>query len=218
MIYIEFTSRRPQPGLRETDAGALTVESFESELQRFHRAVLAGQSGWEDSWSEDRMILGIGRTWRLGPEPEYLTVWHTPGAGLGRIDEWDKVFRSGAADAVEKPFREVAQIERAGCYEALLDPVRQQHGIYYAELFEPVGSAAEIRELYVKRAASHASLTLALCAVRIGKLAPDPGGVAVWTVPSYGALASIARDLDDMREPVRLATAGVYNDVGREIL
>ena len=65
---------------------------------------------------------------------------------------------------------------------------------------------------------SHPNLTLALCIVRIGKLAPDPGGLAVWTLPSYGALAAIARDLDDISKPVRLATAGVYNDVGREIL
>ena len=98
MIYIEFTSRRPQPGLRENDRGTLAVESFESQLQRFHRAVLAGQSGWEGSWSEDQMILSMGRTWRLGPEPEYMTVWYTPTAGLGRIDDWDKVFRSGEAD------------------------------------------------------------------------------------------------------------------------
>jgi hypothetical protein len=234
MIYIEFTSRRPQPGVRENDRGKLAVEPFESQVQRFHRAVLAGQSGWEGSWSEDQMILNLGRTWRLGPEPEYMTVWYTPTTGLGRIDDWDKVFRSGAADALEKPFREVARIDRAGCYEALLDPVRQPApsgdtersdanprsltGIYYAEFFEPVGSDDAIRELYSNRAASHPSLTLALCIVRIGKLAPDPGGLAVWTLPSYSALAAIARDLDDMIEPVRLATAGVYNDIGREIL
>ena len=48
MIYIEFTSRRPQPGLRENERGALAVESFESQLQRFHRAVLAGPSGGEN--------------------------------------------------------------------------------------------------------------------------------------------------------------------------
>jgi hypothetical protein len=218
MIYIEFTSRRPQPGVRENKGGTLALESFQSQLQRFHRAVLAGQSGWEGSWSEDQMILSMGRTWRLGPEPEYMTVWYTPTAGLGRIDDWDKVFRSGDADSLEKPFSEVARIERAGCYDALLDPVRQQDAIYYAEFFEPVGSDDEIRKLYSKRAVSHPSLTLALCVVRIGKLAPDPGGLAVWTLPSFGALGAIARDLDDMMEPVRLTTAGVYNDVGREIL
>jgi hypothetical protein len=234
MIYIEFTSRRPQPGLRENDRGALAPESFESQLQRFHRAVLAGQSGWEGSWSDDRMILSLGRTWRLGPEPEYMTVWHTPAAGLGRLDAWDKLFRSGEADALDKPFRELARIDRAGCYEALLDPIRQSgttgdvarieagrrvsSGIYYAEFFEPVASNDEIRELYQERAASHRTLTLALCSVRIGKLAPDPGGLAVWTLPSYAALAAIARDLDDMMAPVHLGAAGVYNDVGQEIL
>jgi len=218
MIYIEFTSRRPQPGLRENDEGELALEPFESQLQRFHRAVAAGASGWEDSWSDDRLILSVGRTWRLGPAPAYMTVWHTPKAGLDRLDEWDRVFRSGEADDLEKPFRELAHIERAGCYEALLEPKRQPAGIYYAEFFEPVGPSDEIRKLYVERAATHANFTLALCIKRIGKLAPDPGGLAVWTLPSYGELAAIARDLDDMSEPVRLATAGVYNDIGREIL
>jgi hypothetical protein len=230
MIYIEFTSRRPQPGIREDDGGALAPESFESQLQRFHRAVLAGVNGWQGSWSEDQMILSIGRTWRLGPEPEYLTVWYTPSAGLERIDDWDEIFRSGEADEIEKPFREVARIERAGCYDLLLEPIRlsgvgtsdasprTENRIYYAEFFEPTGERDEIRELYAKRAASHSDLTLALCALRIGKLAPEPGGLAVWTLPSYGALTAIARDLDGLLEPVRLETAGVYNDVGREIL
>lgn len=231
MIYIEFTSRRPQPGLRAGDRGALVPESFESQLERFHRAVRAGQTGWEGRWSDDRMILSIGRTWRLGPEPEYLTVWHAPGTGLSRLDDWDKVFRSGEADEIEKPFRELARIDRAGCYESLIDPIRQpaksavavgdappQRGIYYAEYFAPAGSDDEIRGLYLKRAAAHGDLTLALCIVRIGKLAPDPGGLAVWTLPTYSALATIARDLDGASAPVRLVTAGVYNDVGREIL
>jgi hypothetical protein len=40
----------------------------------------------------------------------------------------------------------------------------------------------------------------------------------VWTLPSYGALTAIARDLDGTLEPVRLTTAGVYNDVGTAVL
>jgi hypothetical protein len=218
MIYIEFTTRRPQPGVREDERGALALESFESQLERFHRAVLAGQSGWENGWSEDELVMSIGRTWRLGPEPEYLTIWHTPAAGLARLDEWDRVFRSGEADALEKPFRELARIERAGCYEALLPPVRASSSIYYAEFFEPTGTNDEIRTLYAHRAVQHPTLTLALCGTRIGKLAPDPGGIAIWTLPSYGALAEIARGLDTLSKPVRLETAGVYNDLGKEIL
>lgn len=218
MIYIEFTSRRPQPGLRENERGALVLEPFESQLERFHRGVLAGQSGWEGSWAEDRMLLSVGRTWRLGPEPEYMTAWQTPTDGFERIDAWDKVFRSGAADGLEKPFREVARIDRAGCYDALLEPRRAAGGLYYAEFFEAAGSRDEIRALYDERAASHSELTLALCLLGIGKLAPHPGGLAVWTLPSFAALAAIARDLDEVLEPVRLTTAGVYNDIGREIL
>jgi hypothetical protein len=147
-----------------------------------------------------------------------MTAWQTPSDGFERIDDWDKVFRSGEADALEKPFREVARIDRAGCYEALLAPSRAQGGIYYAEFFEPTGPHGAIRELYEKRAAAHSELTLALCLVRIGKLAPDPGGLAVWTLPSFAALAAIATDLDDTIDPVSLTTAGVYNDIGREIL
>jgi hypothetical protein len=229
MVYVEFTSRRPQPGVYEKDCGALAVESFESQLQRFHRAVRAGASGWEAGWSGDQLILSVGRTWRLGPEPEYLTVWFAP-AGLARLDGWDEVFRSGEADELEKPFREIARIDRAGCYDALLPPVRQpfeksgaanpraRGSTYYGEFFEPAGSHDEIRKLYVERASSHTSFALALCAVAVGKLAPAPGGLAVWVLPSYAALAQIARDLDGVRKPVRLVTAGVYNDVGREIL
>ena len=231
MIYVEFTSRRPQPGLHENDEGALAVESFESQLQRFHRAVQAGASGWASGWSDDQLILSIGRTWRLGPEPEYLTVWHAPTAGLGRLDTWDELFRSGAADEVEKPFRELARIERAGCYDAVLPPARQppqpssssanpraRGSIYYAEFFEPAGSLDEIRSLYAERAMFHTELALVLCCVRIGKLAPDPGGIAVWTIPHYAALAKIGPELDGVREPVRLITAGVYNEIGKEIL
>jgi hypothetical protein len=229
MIYVEFTSRRPQPGVRETERGALAVESFESQLERFHRAVRAGATGWETGWSEDQLIVSAARTWRLGPEPEYLTIWYAP-AGLARLDGWDDVFRSGAADGVEKPFRELARIDRAGCYDALLPPVRQPIGegrgenerargaIYYIEFFEPAGTQAAIRELYAERAALHAQLALVLCGVRIGKLAPDPGGLAVWTLPSYAAVAELARELEELHEPVRLVTAGVYNNVGKEIL
>lgn len=105
------------------------------------------------------MIFSIGRTWRLSPEPEYLTAWYTPGAGLGRIDDWDKIFRSDEADEIEKPFREVAWIERAGCNDPLLEPLRrsvkgagreageasarEQNRICYVEFFEAAGSPNE---------------------------------------------------------------------------
>ena len=103
MIYIEFTSRRPQPGLRETDRGALAVKSFESQLQRFHRAVLSGTErlggflvrGPDDSQHGPYMAARTRARVHDG-------LVHADGRTRTWPD-WDKVFRSGEADALEKP-------------------------------------------------------------------------------------------------------------------
>ncbi len=119
LVYIEYISRRSGIGLHE-----------------FHTVVGGGQTGWSGDYSEDAAILNLGRSWRMGPEPEYMCVWYTPDAGMERIDEWERVFRSGVADAYEEPFRLAGRIDRAGCYEPLLEPVRGSMGRYYAEWFD----------------------------------------------------------------------------------
>ncbi|MBI4305863.1 MAG: hypothetical protein HY678_06040, partial [Chloroflexi bacterium] len=125
MIYIEYFSRR---------AGV--------PLMKFHEAVIAGQQGWANAHSEDRLVWSAGRTWRMGPEPEYMGVWWTPGSGFDRIDEWDRIFRSGEAAGFEDPFGEVARIDAAGCYEPLLEPVSANGGTYYAEFFRLTATRA----------------------------------------------------------------------------
>ena len=50
------------------------------------------------------------------------------------------------------------------------------------------------------------------------KLAPEPGGLAVWTVPNFAALDSIATELDEPDIPISLSAAGTYADFGSEIL
>jgi len=201
MIYIEYISRRP-----------------DAELSDFHKFMSKGLKGWDASYQEDRLILGISRTWRLGPEPEHIGVWHSPGTSFERIDEWERIFRSGAADYLEQPLQEVARIEAAGCYEALLEPVRGLNGTYYAEFFRAEGELSAIRNLYETRIKSHPSFILNLLVCRIGRLGPEPGGLAVWTVPDFAALSSIASELDHVREPIRLVAAGTYTDVGKEII
>jgi hypothetical protein len=200
-IYIEYISRLP--GV---------------PLEAFHAIAGPGQGRWSAEYSDDRLILNLGRTWRLGPEPEYVAVWYTPKHGLERIAEWERVFTSGEADAFEKPFELAARIDHAGCYEPLLEPVAGSGGPYYAEFFRPTGDPRAIRALYDQRAQRHAGLTLNLLARRIGRLAPDPGGLAVWTVPSLAAVAGLAEELDAAREPVELVDAGTYADTGQEIL
>jgi hypothetical protein len=201
MIYIEYISRRP--GV---------------ELVKFHEAMRKGQEGWDASYGEDQLVWVGARTWRMGPEPQYFGVWYSPGFGFERIDVWDRIFRSGEADHLEDPFQEVARIDVAGCYEPLLEPVRVRDGSYYAEFFRTDGPVSTVREFYEERARRHRRFALNLLVHRIGRLGPEPGGLAVWTLPNFGALAEIAQELDQVHEPVKLVTAGTYVDVGKEIL
>lgn len=201
LIYIEYISRRP--GV---------------DIYTFHRLVAQGQEGWDDAYAEDRLVLNVGRTWRLGPEPEYFAVWYTPAAGLERLDAWDSIFRGGAVDHLERPFHQVARIDAAGCYRPLREPVRARGGTYYAEFFRATTGLEQVRAFYVARADRHPRLHLVLLAHRIGRLAPEPGGIAVWQLPDLAALAEVAEELDSTRDPLELTAAGVYADFGQEIL
>ena len=200
LVYIEYISRLP----------GIDLETFRAQAAQ-------GQEGW-DSGYEDELVLSVGRTWRLGPDPGYMTVWHTRNAGIDRIDAWDRIFRSGDADALEQPFFQVARIDVAGCYDPLLEPVPACNGTYYAEFFAAHDTADAVRSFYESRAKQHPEFTLNLLVQRIGKLAPEPGGLAVWTIPDFAALASVTTELDGVNVPIRLSAAGTYADFGREIL
>jgi hypothetical protein len=203
LVYIEYISRRPGVGLHE-----------------FHAVAGAGQTGWQGEYDDDIAVLNVGRSWRVGPEPEYLCAWYSRDAGMERIDEWEKVFRSGDADMFEEPFRLAARIDAAGCYEPLLEPVVGSKGRYYAEWFDiaPGADHDAVRSAYGSRRDAHADLELNLLVDRIGKLGPDPRGLAVWGVPSWASVESIARDLDDADDPIRLVTVSLYADFGQEQL
>lgn len=149
-----------------------------------------------------------------------MAVWYTPTAGLERIGDWDRIFKSGEAATFEEPFRLAARIDHAGCYEPLVEPVPGTGGPYYAEYFDLAANAtrADVVALYEERRAHHAELELNLLVDRIGRLGPDPRGFAVWRAPSFGALEKIARELDGADGPVRLVTAGLYENLGQETL
>ena len=200
LVYIEYISRLP----------GIDPETFRAQAAQ-------GQEGW-DSGYEDELVLSIGRTWRLGPQPEYMTVWHTRNAGLERLDAWDRIFRSGEADDLEQPFFQVARIDVAGCYNPLLPPVPARKGTHYAEFFGARDTTDNVKSFFKSRAKRHPDFTLNLLVQRIGTLAPEPGGLAVWTIPDFASLDSIATELDQPDTPIRLSTAGTYADFGSEIL
>lgn len=200
MIYVEYTSRRPGVS-----------------LEAFHKIMRLGTGGWGSEHGDDAAVLVLGRTWRLGPEPEYMIVWHVPAFGPERLDEWERVFRAGEADALQEPFQLAARIERAGCYDALIEPVASPSERFYAEFFdwEPGTDSDAVRAYFEQRAAGDGQLCLLLD--RIGHLAPDPRGVAIWSLPAWAGLEGLARGADPAG-PVRTVAAGAYSVLGRETL
>jgi len=203
LVYIEFISRRPHVS-----------------LEQFHAVAGQGQTGWAGDNPDDVLIAMIGRSWRTGPEPEYMGIWYTPRQGLDRFDDWERIFRSGAADQFEEPFSIGARIDRGGSYSPLIEPVPGESERYYLEYFDWVDGATadDVRASFEERRSAHGELTLNLAADRIGRLAPDPRGVALWSLPDWAALESIARDLDAGDGPVALVDAGMYSTLGKETL
>jgi hypothetical protein len=204
LVYLEFISRRPGVS-----------------LEQFHAVAGYGQTGWAGDNAEDVLLANLGRSWRTGPEPEYIAFWYTRDQGLDRFDDWERIFRSGEAEEFEEPFRLAARIDRAGSYEALLDPSPVDTERCYLEFFDFAEGAGrdQVRAAYDERAARHSDLKLNVLLDRIGRLGPEPRGIAVWGLPSWGALEQIARDLDgDAGGPVRLVDAGMYSEFGKETL
>jgi hypothetical protein len=201
LVYIEYISRR---------SGV--------SLEAFHEVAGRGQTAWAGEYGDDQLVLNVGRTWRIGPEPEYVAVWFNAAADLERIADWERIFTSGEAARFEEPFKLAARIDAAGCYEPLLDPVPGAGGPYYAEFFEPApDTSGDVRSFFDERR-SKSGLELNLLVERIGRLGPDPAGLAVWSLPSYSTLATVARELESVTEPVRLVSAALYADLGKEIL
>jgi hypothetical protein len=202
-VYIEYISRRPS-----------------ASLDHFRSIAGRSQGGWAESYSADRLLLNVGRTWRIGPEPEYLAAWYTPDSGLERLGDWERAFASGEADVLEKPMELAARLDRAGCYDPLLEPTAHQGGRYYAEYFDfaPHATREAVVEWFTRRRDRH-GLTLPLLLDRIGTLGPDPRGLAFWALGSYADLEPLARELTgDEAAPIRVVTSALYAELGEEVL
>jgi hypothetical protein len=203
LVYIEYISPKPSASLDEFHDGACRQEA------------------WSDEHGDDQLVLNLGRNFRLGPEPAYLAVWYTSEGSLERLGDWERIFRSGEADHLEEPFQRVARIDHAGCYEPLLEPVARRGALYYAEFFDPAAGASpeDVRRLYEERRERHPELGLDLLVDRIGKLGPDPRGLAVWSMDSWSHLGAIAADTgNEADSAIRVETVGVYRDLGHETI
>jgi hypothetical protein len=84
VYYVEFYSRKP----------SVDPKVFQETVKRT-------DAYWASANPQDRPVLAIGRTWRLGG-PHYIVVWEIDSAA--RIDEWTEQRRSDpeAARAIDE--------------------------------------------------------------------------------------------------------------------
>lgn len=202
LVYVEFISRRPGVS-----------------LETFHTLVRSSQDDWAAEQADDVIVAKLGRTYRLGPEPEYLYAWWLPRHGLERLQDWESAFAS-VSDTIGASIEAAGRIDRAGCYDPLEEPIVATSERYYLERldFAPGATREDVQSFYTKRRSQHPELTLNLLIDRIGGLGPDPRCLALWGLPSWADLDGVARDLEGIDHPVRMVTAGTYTVIGNETI
>lgn len=202
LIYVEFISRR----------------AF-VPLDRFHAVAGRAQAEWAQRHGDDQIILNVGRSWRVGPEPEYMCVWYTPGSGLERIDDWERSFHEAAEIDHHAQFASVARIDRAGCYQPVGQPTAGSEGRFLVEWLSCDGVTDEQLKLtFERRGQRHTGRTLRCLARPLGALAPGSRAFAVWGLASWGDAPALACDIPDIESGIRVVDAGLYADLGDEQL
>ena len=119
--------------------------------------------------SKDRVLLQLGRTMRLRPEPGYLCLWEIP--GIDRLDAWEAYFHSEAAQANRRSraMHHAIHIERAGLYEALHQASVLEAPLYVIEFWHALTTGAdEVLQSLTHRASAHPHVTMVLAMRRLG--------------------------------------------------
>lgn len=162
-------------------------------------------SGWNED-SPDRLVLQLGRTLRLGPEPGYLAVWEIP--DIRRLDEWEGYFHSPESlrNRRSQAMHRAITIQRAGLYNASFVGDTRTYSLYYLEFYKSVSRSF---------AETIPQQGLIYLFERVGFLGPQ-SQMAVWGCETYVDVETLSchRNLG-MPEP---ADAGVYRAFADEVV
>lgn len=172
-----------------------------------------GRQDW--TAPEDRMVANLGRTMKLAPEPHYMCWWAIP--AIRRMDEWEAHFRTpeGRLYLAESPVGRALSFAQGGLYDALLGEGAVPSGLHLVEFFAGDDLAPEhLREAFQERAAAGGARLVYLLR-RVGLLAPDPGGMALWTFGRYAEAEPFLRRPRGGAVPIR--AAGLYRNFGDDI-
>jgi hypothetical protein len=198
MIYVEFIDRD----------SAIPIEIF--------RHVGNQQSAWVEG-TDDRMILQLGRTLRLGPTPSYLCFWEIP--GIWRLDAWEAYFHSPAAarNLRSRAMHRAIRIERAGIYDQLWRGASLESPLYVVYFCEPAtGTDGELSKAYEDYMLIYPDIIPVLLVRRVGRAGPDPALLAIWGARTYVALEPLLRS--EAPSAWNVVDIGVYRTFGEEVL
>ncbi len=178
------------------------------ELFRHH-----GRQDWVSD--RDVMVANLGRTMKIGPQPHYMCWWKI--ASIARMDQWEEYFRTaeGRHYAATSPVPRALDFYQAGLYDEIIGEGRVPDGLHLVEFFaaDDVGADA-VRDYFSRRSPAGGRLVYVL--KRLGLMAPDPGGIALWTFPSYVAAEGFLRAPAPAGQ-VRVTAAGLYRNFGDDI-
>ena len=164
----------------------------------------------------DVMVANLARTMRLAGEPHFMCWWRIK--GIERVDEWEAHFRTpeGRLYQAETPVTSAVNFTRNGLYDEVIGEGKVPVGLHLLELFDADHfAAADLRRLFEARAKSAPAGRLLHVLKRIGKLAADPGSMALWTFDSYAAAEPFLRAKPPADLPI--TAAGLYRNFGDEI-
>jgi hypothetical protein len=103
VYFVEFCE--PRPGV---------------SLDRFERVVREYLEGWAAEHPEDELVCAIGRSWWLGPEPGYITIWRI--RDVSAFERWQRELAGAEASERSHEFDAVCRIVQAGLYEDIGAP------------------------------------------------------------------------------------------------
>ena len=173
--------------------------------------------GGQDWSGSDRIVANLGRTMRLAPTPHYMCWWQIP--SIKRMDEWENYFRSseGRIYLSELPTGKALHFQRCGLYDEIIGHGEVPSGLHLVEFFAAPGlSSGDIKQWFGERAGESGTGRLSYVINRLGLIAPDPGGIAIWTFPDYAGVEPFLR-----RPPqpgaVGVTQAGLYRNFGEDI-
>jgi hypothetical protein len=195
MIFLEYIERD---------------RDFPLELFRHH-----GGQDW--SSPEDRKVANLARTMRLAPVPHYMCWWQIK--SIARIDEWEAFFRTadGRLYTAGSVASKVLNFTRNGIYDEVVGDGPVPSGLHVAEFFDADEMGLkEARDYFQDRAAGAPAGRLTYVLKRIGLMAPDPGGIALWTFADYVEAEPFLR-LPRPRGALRIREAGFYRNFGEDI-